>query len=66
MLQFAKPFAVVAVTPLTVTLLMPEPPVSELVPVTAMVFVPVEVPDAGEVMATLGATLSCVEETVPL
>ena len=64
-LQVAKPSEVVAVTPFTVTLLMPESP-SKLVPDTVMVFVAVDVPDAGEVMATVGTEVSCVEDTTLL
>ena len=64
-LQFAKPFAVVAVTPLTVTFEIPES-ASLLVPLTVSVAVAVESADAGEVIATTGATLSCVEETTLL
>ena len=63
--QFAKPFDVVAVTPLTVTLPMPDN-ASELVPLKVIAFAAVDVPEAGKVIATTGPSLSCVLETMLL
>ena len=61
----AKPLLVVAKTLLTRTAVMPEG-VSELVPVTVMLFTAVLLPVAGLLMATLGGVLSWVDATTLL
>ena len=61
----AKLLPLVAATLFTFTPLMPER-VSDAVPVTVIVLPACVVPVLGEVIATVGAPVSCVVETVPL